>query len=299
MDLKKIQEFSENELDSLAVNINPGIEYEYAIYYALLDHDSQQYFRAHVLESRPDKDNINNIINNIDTSPLETINIEEAFIATQNDNVGPSDIVVRDTSDALLGFSVKYINDCNLNFTSKLFLDNDVLCALEQEKTHACQAYIEEMQQEYESANHWFRKRKRSVIVDNFIDSIREKTINAWNEKNQSEKSGILEKMVHANSPIDFWIVKVLKSLKLKVNKNPITEISNPNLVRLEKHKDAYVRFYFQDTPIGKIQVKFNNGILEDPTEKGKKTTFIWDHCINNIYMKNGAPFGSWNFYLE
>ena len=38
MDLKKIQEFSENELDSLAANINPGIEYEYAIYYLVNTH---------------------------------------------------------------------------------------------------------------------------------------------------------------------------------------------------------------------------------------------------------------------
>ena len=53
--VKKIQEFSVDELDSLAANINPGIEYEYAIYYSLLDYDSQQYFRAHVLDNHPDK----------------------------------------------------------------------------------------------------------------------------------------------------------------------------------------------------------------------------------------------------
>ena len=98
-------------------------------------------------------------------------------------------------------------------------MSNDILRALEQEKVHACQAYIEEMQQEYGSANHWFRKRKRSVIVDNFIDSIREKTINAWNEKNQSEKNTILETLVHADSPINFWIIKVKKDLTLDILK--------------------------------------------------------------------------------
>ena len=292
MELKKIQEFSDNELDSLAANINPGIEYEYAIYYALLDHDSQQYFRTHVLDNHPDKDNIDNIINNIDTSLLETSNIKEAFIVTQNDDVGPSDIVVRDTNDALLGFSVKYINDCNLNFTSKLFLDNDVLHALEQEKTHACQAYIEEMQQEYGSANHWFRKRKRSVIVDNFIDSIREKTINAWNEKNQSEKNTILETLVHADSPINFWIIKVKKDLTLDINVNPIQEW-NADLVTIKKYQSSFVALYCEDTLIGKIQVKFNNGIVERGTQNN------YDHCIDGIYMKNGQPFSSWNFGLN
>ena len=109
MELKKIQEFSVDELDSLAANINPGIEYEYAIYYTLLNHESQQYFRVHVLDNHPDKYNIDNIINNIDTYPLDKSNFKEVFIVTQNDNVGPSDIIVKDTNDVLIGFSVKYI----------------------------------------------------------------------------------------------------------------------------------------------------------------------------------------------
>ena len=292
MELKKIQEFSVDELDSLAANINPGIEYEYAIYYSLLDYDSQQYFRAHVLDNHPDKYNINNIINNIDTYPLDTSNFKRAFIVTQNDEVGPSDIVVKDTNDALIGFSIKYINDCNLNFTSKLFLGSDVLRSLEQEKTHACQAYIEEMQQKYGSANHWFRKRKRSIIVDNFIDSIREKTINAWNEKNQSEKNTILETLVHADSPINFWIIKVKKDLTLDINMNPI-QAWNANLVTIKKYQSSFVALYCKDTLIGKIQVKFNNGIVERGTQNN------YDHCIDGIYMKNGQPFSSWNFGLN
>ena len=183
MDLKKIQEFSDNELVSHVKNSNKGIEYEYAIYYALLDHDSQQYLRTHILDNRTDKDTINNIINNIDTSLLDTLNIKEVFIATQNDSIGPADIVIKDDNDELLGLSIKFNNDVNLNFSSRHFLSDNMISELRSRIPDACQAYIEEMQQKYGSANHWFRKRKRSVIVDNFIDSIREITINAWNEK--------------------------------------------------------------------------------------------------------------------
>tara|TARA_B100001250_G_scaffold175178_1_gene150665 strand:+ start:53 stop:949 length:897 start_codon:yes stop_codon:yes gene_type:complete len=296
MDLKKIQEFSDNELVSHVENSNTGIEYEYAIYYALLDHDSQQYFRTHILDNRTDKDTINNIINNIDTSLLETLNIKEVFIATQNDSIGPADIVIKDDNDELLGLSIKFNNDCNLNFSSRHFLSDNIISELRSRIPDACQAYIQDMQQKYGEVANWYRK--KSHVTANFIDRCRQATIDAWNEKESIEKSEILDKMLQAHSPIDYWIVKVKKNLKLEVNKNPITEINDTSLVRLERHKTSYVRFYFESTPLGKIQVKFNNGILEKGDRYASATNH--DHDLGDgIYAKNGDPFGSWNFYLE
>ena len=48
--------------------------------------------------------------------------------------------------------------------------------------------------------------------------------------------------------------------------------------------QSSFVALYCEDTLIGKIQVKFNNGIVERGTQNN------YDHCIDGIYMKNGQP---------
>ena len=115
--------------------------------------------------------------------------------------------------------------------------------------------------------------------------------IDSWSNKTESEKKKILELLVHANSPIDFCVIKVNKNFKIDIDFNPVKEW-NPCQVDIKRYESSYVGLYHKNKLIGKIQVKFNNGILE----KGKSTNH--DHYIDGIYMKNGQPLSSWNFTL-
>ena len=73
---------------------------------------------------------------------------------------------------------------------------------------------------------------------------------------------------------------------------NPI-QVWNADLVTIKKYQSSFVALYSEDSLIGKIQVKFNNGIVERGTQNN------YDHFIDGIYMKNGQPFSSWNFGLN
>ena len=285
---------SENELIQ---NNNTGIEYEYAICYLLQDDDTKRYFLEKVINNHPKREIILDLINNINISELidlfnhNQIAISSAIPFTQDDDIGPSDIIILGNNGEILGLSIKYENNCSLNFSSKLFFNEETLHDINERKDIACDNYINEMRELYGNSDIWFRQRKRSIVVDNFIDEIRGRVIFIWENLNGDRKSEILQKLVHGNSPIQFWIVKVRKNLNIDVEIYPVQEW-DPTYVNFRKHKSSNIRLFIYDAPIGDIQVKFNNGIIE----RGTATNH--DYLIDDIYMKNGQPLSSWNFSL-
>ena len=76
---------------------------------------------------------------------------------------------------------------------------------------------------------------------------------------------------------------------KLKVLEKPNIDIDVCN-IDIAKYKGSYIGFYNNDNLICKMQVKFNNGILERANPDTKDVI-----CVDGVYMKMGDAFGSWN----
>ena len=115
----------------LSNNNNIGVEYEFALYYLLLDNEFQNIFNKLTILNHIKKDKILQIIENQrDNVYQQMLNQEYSlykyvYLATQDDSVGPSDIVLYENHDKtgnVLGLSVKYNNGCNVNMSSSYFL---------------------------------------------------------------------------------------------------------------------------------------------------------------------------------
>lgn len=298
MELISINSISQKEIEYLRNNNNTGIEFEYALFYLLISENEQKFFISEVVYYHQFKDRILDIISNTDIKNLifslqshswSKFNVK---LATQVDDIGPADIILQDSNVQNLGLSVKYQNNCTLNVSSKYFLNEESLIKLKNELYNACKRYISEMISNYGKAENWFRRRKTSEETDIYIDKIRDCVIAEWNKKTVSKRKELLSKLVHADSPISFWVVKFVNTIegfKLEINTKPIKYL-DPNSVELTKEETSFIGFKSNNVLFAKMQVKFNNGILEK--SKGKKCDFT----IDGFSMKIGNPFSSWNF---
>jgi hypothetical protein len=214
------------------------------------------------------------------------------YLATQDDSVGPSDIVLYENHDKtgnVLGLSVKYNNGCNVNMSSSYFLtanDKEELKDVQKELTHK---HIEYQIDTNGHVSNWFRQRKFSTTKysNAIIDFIRDKVIDCW-YNGDINKQSIINKLYQTDSPIDYEIWKFTKK-KLKVLEKPKNDISANN-IDVAKYRGSYIGFYNDENLICKMQVKFNNGILERATPETKDVI-----CVDDVYMKMGDAFGSWN----
>jgi len=300
MEIISMDSVSQDEISYLRNNNNTGIEFEYALFYLLISENDQRFFMTKVINYHRSKDRIFAIIRNTNIKEL-IVKLQSKWsskfnvkLATQDDSIGPADIILQDFKLQELGLSVKYQNNCTLNVSSKYFLNQESLIELKNELYNSCERYISEMILNYGSVDNWFRQRKTSQETDGYIDRIRDTVIADWNKKTVSDRENLLLKLVHADSPINFWVIKFVKSkevFKLDINTSPIKNI-NPNFVKLSKQAKSLIVFKFKNEIFAKMQVKFNNGILEK--SKGKKSDFTKD----GFSMKIGDPFGSWNFSI-
>lgn len=300
MELISMDSISQKEIEYLRNNNNTGIEFEYALFYLLIPENQQKFFISEVVYYHQFKERILEIISSTDLKNLIFILQSQSWskfnvkLATQVDDIGPADIILQNTNVQNLGLSVKYQNNCTLNVSSKYFLNEESLIELKNELHNSCKRYISEMISNYGKADNWFRQRKTSEETDIYIDKIRDCVITDWNKKTVSNKKDLLSKLVHADSPISFWVVKFVNTkegFKLDINTNPIKYL-DPNSVELTKEATSFIGFKSNNVLFAKMQVKFNNGILEK--SKGKKCDF----SLDGFSMKIGDPFGSWNFSI-
>ena len=297
MELILMEGISQNEINGLVNNLNTGIEYEYSLFYLLNNWINRKRFIELIVNKRIDRDKIFNIIDNTDTSILTELlhryswENYDVLLSTQEDKIGPSDIVIIQENNKL-GLSVKFNNDCKFNCSSKYFLNEDSIKEIKVFAEKFYSQYIDEMNELYKHPNNWFRKRKSSENTDKYIDMIRDYVIKDWSLKKDHEIIEILSKFYHLNSPIPFWVVKFLKTKNkhtIDVNVNPIHQFL-PENITISKLNTSHIAFYSKGEIFAKLQVKFNNGILES----SKNNSF--DFNVNGTKMKKGDPFGSWNF---
>lgn len=288
-----------NTLYEISTNINTGVEYEIALFYQLVCSDEQRQILT-AINKRADKNKVLSIIRQTDIKPIITalqkrgLQLSDATFETQNDEVGPSDVVmvVSDgKTKTQIGISVKYANACTLNVTGRRFITDNQIAELKKQLPIYTAKYIEEMTSAYGSVGNWFRARKPSITTDAFIDLIRDAVIKNWS--NVQDKPTLLSAMFHSDSPIEFWVVTYTnKGYTLSTEPQTI-EISRADDVTVEKHQTSYVAFYLDGKSVGKMQVKFNNGFIE----KCKKNTP--DVICEGVEMAYGQPFSSWNFSVE
>ncbi len=288
------------DIQELINNKNTGIEYEYALYYCLLSSEERRMFKSIIIDNHYKKTEIEQLISTTDISRIireldnRDLKIDSCTIETQNDAIGPSDIVMNLVNiitgvESVIGISVKYQNSCTLNTKGKMFISEDDIAELRDEQQLYSALYIKEMREKFGKTEKWFRKRRYSRVTDKFIDLLRDKVIANW--ATLENKESVIRKLFQMDSPIDYWVYEYKQNNTHTLYVNPPKiNLSKANEIRVKKYETSYVAFFLEDRMVGKMQVKFNNGILEK-CKNGKP-----DFTVEGIEMSMGAPFSSWNF---
>ena len=196
-----------NDFDSLKLNHNTGIEYEFGVGMALMLKSQYNDFLKNIVQDHPKKNkvmetyNITKDILSKKLTNLEAMNNRYiSFAPTQNDRLGPSDILVCNNKEILFGISIKYTNSNNWNPSAKNFLDSEIIKKLKLIYIKDYRPrYIQDMRSRFGQCklikgtrNTW--SRKRSSVTDDFIDLIRDELITSWENKDLSERKLILNK---------------------------------------------------------------------------------------------------------
>ena len=291
-----------NTLNEIETNINTGVEYEIALFAKLIEANSDEYQKVITsINKRYDKGKIMSILHDTKTRPIldslavRNLKLKDATFETQNDNVGPADIVmiVEDTNnnESKIGLSVKYANTCTLNVTGKNFITDSQIRNLRSLLPSYTQKYIQEMTNLYGGVNNWFRMRKPSKTTDAYIDLIRDAVISNW--PNVKNKTKLLSALFHKDSPIEFWVITYLRNGYELRTKPQTIDMNRSEDVEVRKFQTSYVAFYLDNKMVGHMQVKFNNGFIEK-CKKAKP-----DVIHEGVRMAYGQPFSSWNFSVE
>lgn len=289
-------------LNEIETNINTGVEYEIALFAKLIEKNSADYSKvistickrydsSKVLQIMK-KTNIQAILSELDKKNL---NLKDATFETQNDEVGPADIVmiVKDLNkkESKIGLSVKFANTCTLNVTGRNFITDSQIALLKSQLHSYTQEYIKEMTGQYGGVRNWFRKRRPSRTTDAYIDLIRDAVIENW--PNVRNKEQLLSLLFHSDSPIPFWVVTYNKNGYVLRTSPQTIDVSKAKNVTVGKYQTSYVAFYLENRKVGQMQVKFNNGFVEKCKKKNP------DIICEGVKMSYGQPFSSWNFSVE
>ena len=289
---------SPTTLNDISTNINTGVEYEIALFFCLLSFKTNEQKQVEgAFAQRADASKIRKIISYTNTQPILSevsrrgLLLTDVSFETQNDFVGPADVVLYFSDNSRIGLSVKYANTCTLNVTGRNFITDSQIKELRQLLPEYTNRYVQEMKQRYGDVGNWFRQRKPSTTTDAYIDLIRDAVIANW--KNVQNKTTLLSALFHSDSPIEFWVVTYTTSgYDLKTTPQTI-DMSRANDITVGKYQTSYVAFYLDGVMVGHMQVKFNNGFIE----KCKKQTP--DIVCEGVKMAYGQPFSSWNFSVE
>lgn len=297
-----------NTLYEIETNTNTGVEYEIALFYKLISNNSDEQSQVKkAIRKRLDSDKVEEIISYTNTSKILTalrdrgLTLKDASFETQNDEVGPADVVLFAEDKAgkthRIGLSIKFANTCTLNVTGRKFITDEQIKVL---KEKYITKYIPEfkvyMKATYGHADNWHRK--QHPITERMIDEIRDAVILNWPKvKNKVE---LMKNLFHDTSPIEFWVVNYSRTDYTLKTKPSTIDMSRANDVVVKKYQTSYVAFYVDDVRVGRMQVKFNNGFVESNfNHKGLRKKQTCDFVVDGLEFIYGQPFGSWNFSVE
>lgn len=295
-------------LSEIQTNTNYGVEYEIAMFYALLSSKrAEQEQVMNSIQRRTDSHKVLEIIRATDTCLVMNeiqargLSFDDVSFETQNDEVGPADLVLhlydRGQNAIQIGLSVKYKNANFHNPTGRRFLTEAQITRLrDMYNSTYLPKYCEYMTDTYGHASNWHRK--RSPVTDEFIDKMRDEVISNW--PNVADKHTLLEQLLHADSPIPFWVIDYNTRGYTLATTPPTIDESRANDVIVRKYCTSYVAFVIDERILAKVQVKFNNGFIESLyNHKGlPKRKSGADFVVDGLEFLKGEPFGSWDFTL-
>ena len=314
--------YKRHSIAKLISNKNPGIEHEIAAAFHLMGErqKEEEGFCSNVVMKHPESTRIIDSIENLKKHSEEVdwpdifskFRNEESYYvslaASQDDDLGPADLLICCFDEIQFGVSVKFENKNSWNPSGrKHFIDQTDKEEFEQlYEQKYLQLYLSYMEETYGECEHnkdspkhrtnWCRI-KNNPITDEYIDPIRDRVITRWNEKNQQEKIDIFNVAYHVDTPINYFILFLYKQIK-KEKKRP--KISLPRLglkniddIQIEKHKATGVRFYINGELTDNLQVKANNGFIERDGTQNKLTNSF---TVNGIKWGEGDFYGSWDW---
>ena len=297
-----------NTLFEIETNTNTGVEYEIALFYKLISNNADELAQVkRAIKKRNDSAKVEEIISYTNTSNILTalrerdLTLKDASFETQNDEVGPADVVLfaEDKAGKIhrIGLSIKFANTCTLNVTGRKFITDEQITVL---KEKYITKYIPEfkvyMKATYGHAENWHRK--QHPITERMIDEIREAVILNWPKV--QNKVELMKNLFHDTSPIEFWVVNYSRTDYALKTKPSTIDMSRANDVVVKKYQTSYVAFYVDDVRVGRMQVKFNNGFVESNfNHKGLRKKQTCDFIVDGLEFIYGQPFGSWNFSVE
>lgn len=324
----------ENTLQEIRDSQLPCIEYEIGMFLRLLANPAEYEAADFAASSRADYNKIKEIEQNTSEEAIKNIltyagmTFEDVSFETQNDDVGPADIVIyarnRHREAKKIGVSVKYDNDCIYNYTGRALLTEEQIGSLEHLLPQYVHMYLDEMIERFGSFDAWYqtrfhsRNKISSEVTNRFIGLVRDAVVLRWQEMSHEEKDEFLYKVYRTDSPLDYWIYSFQKRDKFILCTNPpYIRRSSYDRVTVLPIAGQYIGFYLDNQLLGKTQIKFNNGILERYETKTLKRAMEQHdtHQINEILntfqrrgmgivvegkpLKYGNPFTSWNFEIS
>lgn len=324
----------EGTLEEISTSNMPCVEYEIGMFLCLLTNEDEKeavrnaasfrhdYARILEIASETNKEAILNILH------YAGMTFEDVSFETQNDEVGPADIVIyatnRHREQKKIGVSVKYDNDCICNYTGRDILTEEQITELKGLIPFYASRYLEEMIERFGTFREWChirfctKQRISSPITSEFIDLVRDAVIERWGTMSDEDKDRFLYKVYQTDSPLDYWIYSFQRRGRFILCTNPpyIRRSSYPR-VTISKIATQYLGFYLDNQLLGKTQIKFNNGIFERYSSKPLTramanndqasvdailTRFVDEGkgiVVEGGPLKYGMPFTSWNFEIS
>lgn len=323
-----------NTLDDISTSNLPCIEYEIGMFLCLLTKADEIEAVRNAASVRNDYQKILSIANNTNKEAIFNIlsyagmTFNDVSFETQNDDVGPADIVIYATNrhgeQKKIGVSVKYDNDCICNYTGRDILTKEQIAELKNRIPEFADRYLQEMVDRFGSLREWLRIRFNtnqkisSTITNQYIDLVRDAVIERWSVMTDKEKDKFLYKVYQTDSPLDYWIYSFQKRGKFILCTNPpYIRRSAYSRVTIDKIAGQYLGFFLDGQLLGKTQVKFNNGIFERFSSKTylkaiesgnqelaneivkKLVEAGKGKVVDGTPLKYGSPFTSWNFEIS
>ncbi|MBI4614406.1 MAG: hypothetical protein HY720_12405 [Planctomycetes bacterium] len=221
--------------------------------------------------------------------------------ASQDDET-PGDILIYTGAGRhdRCGVSVKYETWVCRNPSGSYFLSRDYMTSMERRlgKT-VIEQYMADMRTRFGPPANWFHKKCRSQVTSDFIRAIRDEVCRRWRDASPAEKQHMVEHCLPFRSSVRYVVIRLNKNFR----EWRIRPLGREHLlldlahVRIEPRPrtSQYVQLVHDSDsrPIAKMQVKFNNSILDE--HKGKNPPFTLE---DGTACRPGKPFTSRNFEL-
>ncbi len=298
------------------MNTNTGIEYELGVALALIQggeiSGTHTEDTIYVIKSHAKRTVIYSIAEKLCSQQLFQYvqyamgiqSITDIQLISQDDST-PGDILCHtlDRYPGELALSIKYNTHVSRNPTGRLFLSRSSICQAEHLlRQKIIPAYINEMTHEYGAPSHWFRKRRQSEVVNSYIHTIVAQVVQDWNTLLPYWKAYIMRRCLQYEATTPYLILFLNKNVShFQIQDAAPSESWLMDVSRLyassSSHSKQDVLFIHEiGGTVAKMQVKFNNGILEQSKSQRDKERIQLDE---GVYAKPGNAISSWNFELR